>query len=245
MRLAKLLLMAVVAIGLLSTAASASTVTFTYLCYSENPVVCGTEPCVGDWQLWATVSEGDNFGLAGYAAKFQETAIDVPSIINTSPYCPYDIIAGMPMGFTERAGPGVNETFGTQKGTVGLPSLVRGVGQVPGTVGSMCAAGGVQLNYGLGNASPDFPPPLPVGVELPVGSVLLATGTSSNCCAALDGTVFERIEANIFLDDSTAATAPADVINTVLATNCIVPEPSTWVLLIMGGLSLLIWRRRK
>jgi hypothetical protein len=171
--------------------------------------------------------------------------VEAASIVNLGPKCDFDSIASSKLGFTlGRSADGLDPISGAQDSTAPL-SLWRGIGLTPGKLGapgSICFAGGVQIEYGLGN--PLGPVPLDcTGVELAPGAVLLASGESLDCCPALTGEVFQQLAANVFLADTGTATEAAQIV-LVTATNCI-PEPSTWVLLIMGGLSLLIWRRRK
>jgi hypothetical protein len=199
--------------------------------------------------MWASCSTGDNFGLAGFAIDIAGVNVDgATDPLNMAPKCDFDSIAASKLGFTlGRSFDGTLPLSGAQDSTVPA-SLWRGIGLTPGKLGpagSICYAGGVQIEYGLGN--PLGPVPLsgtnpdgsPMELELAPGAVLLASGTTEDCC----GVEFVQLAANVFLEDTGTQTAAANI-ELITVTNCI-PEPSTWVLLVMGGLSLLIWRRRK
>ena len=187
------------------------------------------DPGTKTYEVLASASLGDNFGIASYGVGLS----NVDTIVNEGPAAYLDVGGTLIAlgGFTlNRSGAGVNPAnpLAASQDTINGTGLVRGMGQVGGDMQAHVPAADtfVQQVYSapllLGSGTylgPDLPDFLP--------------GAGP---AGLD------IGFNLFTADSGTDTDAAQTINT---TREIVPEPATIALVTIGGMSLLGLRRRR
>jgi len=171
----------------------------------------------GTWQVLASASLGDNYGIAGFGIAM--TGVD--TIVNESPMATlFD---------------------GTDLYDVGF-KLVRSAADVNPVSGSIdTTTTGVLVAYGVGQTAGDLLADLGETGWMYIGAkvnevygapVLLASGTYSGDAPEID---FQALDTavNVFTSDTGTATEAATV----------VPEPMTLGLVLLGGLGVL--RRRR
>ena len=141
-RFTKLLATAVVAMGFVTAAAQAATVTF---------MLVPDDPAPGQFSLYADVSVGDNGGLAFFGVDL--VGVDDASIQNLAPMADVSLVDFKPKGFTvARSGtagnPPTNPVTGGQDVLEPL-AIIYGVGQAAGSIpGAPLGGTVIQENFG-------------------------------------------------------------------------------------------------
>jgi len=169
----------------------------------------------GTWQVFASASIGDNYGIAAFAIDMTGTA----TIVNEAPMATlYDGTDLYDVGFQlVRSTADENPISGSIDTTTSGILIAYGIGQ---TAGDLLAdlGGGSGWSYSGAKVNETYGVP-----------VLLASGVYTGDAPEIDFTSLDTA-ANVFISDTSTQTEPA------------IPEPMTLGLVLLGGLGVL--RRR-
>lgn len=176
----------------------------------------------GTFDVFASASLGDNAGIAGYGVPLSG---GITSVDHNSPFGSFATggPGNGPIGLSLfRSDDDVTSLAAAQDTVSPTPYLIYGFGQTAGDLSTFPGLGGIfgdsqQLAYGA--------------------PLLIASGTWDGISPGFGAPV----ETNVFVDNQSAATMAALVSTSVQA----VPEPASIVMLSMGGVGLLVWRRRR
>lgn len=204
-----------IAVVAYATSAQASTVSFSLLVNEDGP---------GTFNLYATSSAGDNFGIASFGAPLTGGILTVDHLSPSS----LDGVSGSDVGF-RLLRTADNNTFvsGSQNTVVPTPHIIYGFGQ---TGGDLAAAPGVTALVGVLTEQQVYGSPL-----------LLASGTWDG--VSLPGFDESSVDlgANVFLTNTDLSNEIASIETSV----AIIPEPSSVLMAAMAGLAMLAMVRRR
>ncbi len=183
------------------------------------------EDGVGTFNVYASASLGDNFGISGFQIEFDQTTVSTLTLL--APRATLSSARNDSVGFllSQLPSAGNENKLGAGQDVAQPQQLIYGFGQTAGSLPPVLGGTVIQANYGA---------PLLVGSGQYIGAGPVVE----------EG--FGKTEANVFMSQEAFIAPPQgvspDVTDADVVVN-IIPEPMSLAMLGVGGIALI--RRRR